>query len=236
MNGSEISHEVFIYGYDDEKQAFMYADLMNNKSNKYTFSECDYSEMEAAFNSAQNLFIPIVKSFAAIQYVESAPFAFSFDYVRESVNEYVHPDKIKTRLYNDYAASFLTGDPEGPLYWIPKVYMGTDVYDYFSDYIDYEFKHSDSPILDRRLFHAMYDHKEMMLLRLKYLLDNNHLSADKVGLIEEYNKIRDNALLTRNLVLKYNMVNRKSTIEKIKELSRDSKNHEIKLLSEIFDL
>jgi hypothetical protein len=192
--------------------------------------------MELAFLNSQNLFIPIVKSFAAIQYVENAPFDFSYQYIKESIYEYIYPDKIKSQRYNDYVHSFLASNPEGPLYWLPKVYMGTNAYDYFSDYINYEFKHNNTKKLDRRLFHAMYDHKEMMILRLDFLLDRGYLSNEKADLIIAYGKVRDNALLIRNLILKYNISNRASTVDKIKELLLSTKTLETELLVKIFDL
>jgi hypothetical protein len=231
-----FAHEVFIYGYNDSDNSFSYADQLNNETLKYKFSTCSCEELDAAFENSENLDIPIVKSFAAIQYVENAPFGFDFNYIRESIAEYVNPDPVKTRRFNDYAHSFLTSDPDGPLYWIPKVYMGTDVYNYFADYIDYEFAHENTSRLDHRLFHAMYDHKEMMIKRLDFLLEHRHLLDAKQSLIDEYKTIRDMSQQTRNLVLKYNMRNSQPTIDSIKSLLTKTKLREIELLSDIFDL
>jgi len=231
----EFAHEIFIHGYDDSKGVFHYADFPNNIENKYKFSECSYTDFEDAFHHIEGTYVPIVKSFAAIQYVLDAPFGFDYNYVRDSIFEYTYPDTERTRKYNDYIHSFLASDPNLAYYWIPKVYMGTDVYHYFRDYIEYEFNNDNNESIDPRLFHAMYDHKEMMILRLKYLIDKGYLSSDKAELLTDYNKVRDNALGIRNLVLKYNVSNNDNTVTKIFELLDTTRTLEIEMLKGIFD-
>jgi hypothetical protein len=235
LQAEAAAHEVLIYGYNNDEGKFYYADMLSNEIRKYKFSTCTYDDIESAFQTVDQLFIPMVKSFAAIQYVKNAPFKFDYNYVKESIYEYIHPDDEKCRRFNDYASSFLASTPDGPLYWVPKIYMGVNVYNYFSDYIHYEFNNGNNKRLDPRMFHAMYDHKELMVDRLQYLLDNEYLDASKTSLIETYKQVRKNALIIRNVILKFNIKPASVTVSNIHTLLEKTKQHEIELLCNIFD-
>ncbi|WP_218619006.1 hypothetical protein, partial [Paenibacillus sp. P32E] len=70
--------------------------------------------------------------------------------------------------------------------------------------------------IDIRLFHLIWEHKRNMNFRVEFLINNKNYDFDKI-LLDKLNKIENDALIIRNLVLKYNNTNNKSIITNIRE-------------------
>ena len=224
QNASE-SHEVFIYGFDDERRIFQYADFPNNRSHKYMFSECSYDEIEKAFNGIKNVFIPIVKSIGLVQYESRGPFTFNMEYVKESIVEYLYPDKQKTKQLAEYIDSFVHN---GAFMWNTELYWGINVYDYFiRAYI--------KGAVDIRLVHAMYEHKKMMVKRLEYFRDRGYLNV-AAEYIDRYQRIEREMIRSRNLVLKYNMTHDIRLLKTMSVIMSNERENEHLLLSSIFGI
>jgi hypothetical protein len=229
-NRSEaFSHEVFIYGYNDEDKTFYYADFPNNEARKYTFAVCSYDEIEEAFHSVKKLFIPVVKSIAAIQLYKDGPFAFELSYIKESVSEYLHPSKDSVRRLSDYVESFVN---IGDFSWKTKVYVGTDAFNYLANIDDRVSKGR----IDVRLYNAMYEHKVMMSKRISYLIERDCLSSSKYDLSIEYKSIEEEMLSVRNKILKYNITKNDSTIKSIPAQLYAIREKEEIILKSIFDI
>ena len=113
--------------------------------------------------------------------------------------------------------------------------MGVDIYQYLSDFFELELNAGNERI-DRRLYHAMYDHKEMMIKRIEHFLKKGYLDSGKAPLLEEYTKVRDNTLSIRNSILKYNIQRDKRVIDRIVLSLSETKDLEISLLKRIFDI
>jgi hypothetical protein len=195
---SPLGHQVLIHGYDDEMRKIQFADFLGG--GKYMFATCSYDEIEAAYKGIGELFLPIVKSVALVQHIGYGTYTFDLSYVRDSVREYLFPDKNVTERQNNYAESIFK-----PVNWQLKTYMGVDVYDYFPKFIARELELGKTAI-DDRLFHAMYDHKEMMIKRVEYFVAKGYLGKDVLQPLEEYKTaVRNKAVIARNLIIKYNM-------------------------------
>jgi hypothetical protein len=224
----ELGHQILIYGYDDSKQLIHFADFVDER--KYSFSQCSYDEIECAFHNIDNVYLPLVKSVALIQYVESDIYTFDFSYIQDSIRDYISPNSKTENRQNNYTMSAFK-----PVDWITKTYMGVNVYNYFLIFIERELEMG-KEYIDHRLFHAMYDHKEMMIKRMQYFLGKGYIAKDKTPQIESYIEVRDNALSIRNLVLKYNLTKSTREINKIKTLIEVTRPLEIDLLSGIFSI
>jgi len=226
-----LAHEVLIYGYDDSSKELYYADFLNNRSNKYTFSTCSYDEIDAAINGISDLFIPVVKSIALVQLEERGPFTFNMDYIRESVNDYINPDSEKLRKFGMYTDSYVRNSE---FKWSTKVYMGINVYDYLSDLRN----RIDEDCIDVRLYHAMYEHKKMMSERIGYICNKGLLCCD-TSLFTQYQSIVNRWESIRNGILKYNIsqnASSKRRIVQLPEIINKIKADEIAVLKQVFDL
>jgi hypothetical protein len=224
-----LGHQLLIYGYDEETRTVNFADFLDNQ--KYTFATCSYDEIEAAYKGISDLFLPIVKSVALVQHIGYGAYIFDMSYIRDSIREYLNPDpKVKERQ-NNYTMSIFA-----PVSWQTETYMGIDVYDYFPKFIDRELELGKTHI-DERLFHAMYDHKEMMVKRVKHFIKKGYLSDDVRPFLEQYmTTVRNKMQAVRNVVIKYNMKERVETLDHVKTTLPEIRNAEIELLEKIFAL
>ena len=209
LNNGHYSHQVFIYGYDDTERKFYFADFLDE--NRYTFTECSFEEMEAACSSVESLQMPSINSIAQIKYVDDFYIDLDIEYVKKRVQDYIYPDTEKADNFSQYIMYIY-----GFVDWKVKCYSGVNVYDYLVRFIEYELE-LDKDKIDIRMYQAMYEHKEMMLARLRYLLDKGFISSDKSILIDDYIKIKDSVCNIRNLVMKYNITKKVVTLNKVKQ-------------------
>ena len=88
--------------------------------------------------------------------------------------------------------------------------------------------------MDFRALHVLYDHKTAMQIRLDYLLKNNYLHTQEIEqLMELYTLLRDDALLLRNLSLKYMISGSDRLLEKLIKKCQMVKERDKELTSEI---
>jgi len=223
-------HEIFIYGYDDEKEIVHFADFPINDAFKYTHSTCTYKEIEDAFTGILDFTYPLNKSIGLIKYTNESPFVFDFKYVQDSIRWYIEPDRNIAEDFNRYAMSTFSF-----IGWETKTYLGVDVYDFFVRQITLD-ANAGRSIFSLELFHGLYDHKEMMIRRIAYFIKNGYMSNEKLSLLTDYKEIRDKALIVRNLVIKYNINSDKKLISRISMLLTEMKVREIQLLKGVFSL
>jgi hypothetical protein len=222
-------HEIFIYGYNDEEKLMYFADFPINDTVKYQRSVCSYEEIEDAFTSVVNFVYPLTKPIGLIKYTNSSPYEFDLSYVKNSIKEYIYPNRNVAENYNNYAMSIFRY-----LDWKTKTYIGVDVYDFFINHINNALT-KEYPV-SVEMFHGLYDHKEMMLKRIDHFVGKGYLSADKLAIRNEYVTIRDRALAIRNLILKYKLQKKDVTLDKAKMLLNETKPLEIQLLKNIFEI
>jgi hypothetical protein len=228
---SEASdHPIFIYGYDDNNRTFNIADFFGG--NKYSFEECKFKNIEDAFESSRITFLPMVKSIAAIQYNDKGVYTLDYEYIRNSVREYILADREAAINFSNYSSTFFK-----PLNWTVKALLGIDVYRFLSEFWKLYISLSALGVteIDMRPFHAFYDHKVIMLKRMEYL-QKKGVIVNKEKYIAEYCGIRDNLQIARNLVLKYNATKQSNTLLSLDNVLEATKHREIMLLKKIYDI
>jgi hypothetical protein len=227
-------HPIFIYGYDDEKEIFNIADFF--RGGKYSFEECSYSEMVAALSSGNTDYLAIgesVPTLNAVQYESSKTFRFDFEYVKQMIGEYINPDKTQTERYSKYVEKMYEH-----LNWKMSAVIGSDSYQFLSEFAKMYLALRELGVtgIDVRPFHALYDHKVMMCERLDYFLKKGYLADTKRERIREYSKIKENAAVVRGLIMKYNATLNDNIIDRLDDLLFETKDKEIILLKQIFDV
>ena len=223
-------HDIMVYGYDDNSQELYIADFLSS-SGAFSFAKCTYDEFNNAFYSVwpsslqtRNNIIGLLK------YIDrnkdyNCKYQIDFSYIKSCISNYLHPDSNLERNYDGYFSM---------MYELPvKTYSGKNVYRYFINFIDTEQQFGKMQI-DPRLFHGLYDHKNMMLRRIEYFICKGFLVASKCQYLSSYSHVRDLSLMIRNLVLKYNITGKLSLIPKIKDLLEETKAIEFELLTKVF--
>ncbi|OMF98445.1 hypothetical protein [Paenibacillus sp. FSL R7-0337] len=207
-------HELFIFGYDIERDIVFIAD--NLVDGKYITTECPFSELEEGYTS-------IVSEYSFMTDIR-------FLKPNSDVDCKINLKQIIYGLEN-YLHSKRTFD----LLEEQEFQYGFNAIKLIFDDLDGELGS-----LDYRAFHFLYEHKILMELRLKYLADKAIIGEEIKSILSDSQKLKNNYLLLRNLVLKYNITLDGSILKSISNrLSSNIKEEQnfinalIKILNEV---
>jgi hypothetical protein len=106
--------------------------------------------------------------------------------------------------------------------------FGMDIYKYLHKYFDLLM--SDKINYDIRPLHILYEHKKCMVLRLKYMYNNNYIN----NIQYIYDKCKDvemKSIVVRNLQLNYFITKEKKYIYKIKNKLFEIEQNEMSALN-----
>jgi len=199
-----LIHEVFVYGYDLDKNMVFIADNFNGK---YERVSCTVDELNAAVYHVRDQRI----SHCMYKKIEAACDGFNLGYVIDSLEAVLHS---KPSL-------------EKPVFYEVGKY-GLAVYDALIDAL--KGVALERGTIDLRPFHLMYEHKKCMVARLNYMNAHSFLTKGE-SIVEKYKELETKALLLRNLAIKYSVTGNDALLHKLADGAANLKNNE-KLLVE----
>lgn len=207
----KLWHEIFIYGYDEDKQEFLIAD--NLAHGKYIKTVCPTVEIEKAYFNvvSENQFFQNVH---LLSKNEKGEYPLKIHQIIESIYRYLH--------------SFISMD----LSFKEESLFGLKAVQYS---IEKEKSKLDSCIpikLDKRAFHLFWEHKKLMHRRLRYLM-NMLILKQNDEMLQCYEKIVDCHELLRNMVLKFNLKNDRDLFFRIEKRLAVSIQLETEILNEV---
>ena len=109
--------------------------------------------------------------------------------------------------------------------------FGVEVYDVALSRIMQQME-ADEPDFDVRALHIMYDHKVLMLERIKYLMANGYLNYDE-DLITSYKEVVKNMKAARNLLIKISINEDVREASRFKTYFQIAKEKEVAVLLEV---
>lgn len=180
-------HEMFIYGYDRNRQVYLVAD--NFLNGKYVHAECPFDEVEKGYRSIQsdNQFFLNMHLFSK---KEEEAYIIDLPQIVRSIEHYMYSTpsldvsfKEKT-AFGIEAVKLIT--QKGPFLSLTEPVFQTE------------------KDLDRRAFHLFWEHKKLMLDRFKYLEDKFQFEFSE-EIIREYEGIVFDYKVLRNMALKFNL-------------------------------
>ncbi|MFA9466411.1 MAG: hypothetical protein ACERKN_19285 [Velocimicrobium sp.] len=213
-------HEVLVYGYNLSEKVFYCSDFLLARSHKYTFSTITFEDMENAFNPS------IV------------------DEVSGRGSNQIYLVRLKKQIMSHFRESSIVNSlrkyykSEIPEYWevyntedLPRIEFGLDGYNALLRNIDI----IEGEWCEPRTYYLMYDHKHLMVIRLKYLigLHSNYEPYYK-KLCAEYKKIEGRLKAVILLMVKYNYHKSNSIMNEIQENLLEAEVQERKALQEFF--
>ena len=226
----DIRHNPLIYGYDIDNNLIYIADFFRGQS--FNFETCSIDDFRKSYpytDDEEDFYIYVWNR--AIKKKEEYNFKFNIEDLIIKLSDYIKSTDLNASHYY----TFDTNDVEEVEYMhIEGGYnyvYGVDVYDVIAeDLIKNKISH--------RPLHLLYEHKSIMCRRIDYLMQNNFLNKG-TKLQDNYEEIKEDCLLLRNLFLKYRMSNslteehrKKIAAELLQLKSRDIKLTR-KLISEI---
>lgn len=170
-------HSTLIYGYDDEAREVYIADFFSNS--KYEHQVVSYDEVNQAMNNDG-----IINLFKA--------WDDSYKFNRKLMKKYFEDYLNSTDSFNRYFSS--------NKHYNNDALFGLAYYDYLlkrfmeDDYIDF------------RMYHLLFDHKQLMKNRLEYLATQQIYSDEQMNELREKNDVLiEESMNLRGCVLKYMM-------------------------------
>jgi hypothetical protein len=203
-------HEIFIYGYDIDENIVYVAD--NLLHGKYIKTKCSFDEIEKGYwsiNSDNKFFLNI----HAFERVEKYDLYFDLSQFITNIKNYIYSAK-----------SIDVSFKEKCIFGMDSIYLIIDLLD--KSLVD------ENVYLDIRAFHLFWEHKLLMELRLKYMVDNSYLINGE-SFICGYNSLSKQYLIIRNLVLKYNITHKHDILLRISQLLKLGLETERTLLNEL---
>ncbi len=223
-------HDIFIFGYDTEKEIFKVAD--NFKNGKYAYEEATFKEIYEGYTN-----ISLTNRTEWLDGIELINYRKKTNYFDEATHEYT----FDMSLFKDSLQDYLNSINTVTRYRIPSeqwrsggdwVY-GLDIYDFIHNYFDDLL--ADKTFYDIRPFHVLWEHKKIMLNRLKYLKDSGYLS-DLDSVYNKYSDIENDMLLIKSLWIKYSLIKEEDTIIKILKKLEEVKAKEQKILERLISM
>ncbi|CAG7658654.1 hypothetical protein ACFQI7_32665 [Paenibacillus allorhizosphaerae] len=205
-------HDLFIYGYDYAQKLFYIADNLNY--GKYTYATCTFQELIDAINSLSEKDENINhfdNSIILLNYQSNCESSFELNTVVDGIKAY-----LSSRAFKDVEH--------------PNALYGISVYNNMNIYLSHLEKNQARA--DIRPFHALWEHKSMMLMRIRYMYDNKML-IDAEKSIKALTSLVDDALLHRNLILKYNFTMKKEILKTIANKIIQNKQKEVLVLRQV---
>ncbi|WP_440109532.1 hypothetical protein [Paenibacillus sp. QZ-Y1] len=185
-------HDIFLYGFDNDKEVFYAAD--NFAGGKYSYETIKFSESTDAYNHVGILNLEDwLEGIQLVTYREKNNFWGLTHYYKFDI------DKLIIEL-SDYLTSFKTVKRYGHAYYQWMLHaadyaFGLEVYDVIINYLN-----ATSDLNDLRPLFVLWEHKKVMLLRIKYLEENKFIHT---VLSTGYIKIEQETKILMGLYLKY---------------------------------
>lgn len=187
-------HGPIIFGYDTEKKTFDIADYFGGK---YSFKKVSFSEIYEGYSN-------VVNENSAVEIFEfnhDADYSFNINNVVNYLSDYVESRNSHQRL--------------GIYYNQPQWNYGLEVYQKLEDVLNEILYKNRSDFRDRRSFHLFWLHKHLMFKRLIHLEESFLIRS---GRSDAYKIIESNAMLIKNIYLKYLLTKQNNLLNKIIEL------------------
>ena len=203
-----MPHEVFIYGYDQDKDEIYLAD--NFSEGKFMHTTCTFEELEAGHNlmGQGSIYWPQIKY---LKRMEKVNCNFDMELVTNGINDYLCSKRSVFCVENQVAYGLNALDV-----------VLQKVRDSRNNLIN----------IDIRPLHLLFEHKLLMEKRFSYIEDQKLLS-NAHSIKDRFVEIKNTFLMMRNMAVKYNVSKNVTTADRIIELFENSVNKEIALLTEV---
>jgi hypothetical protein len=214
------NHDIFVYGYDIQRQEFYAADFFDDSG--YRYQKVSFRDLENAYLNIEWV-DPDDDYFSNCLYLLSIKkeikkfkgqfyYKFSVDNIVNVINEYL--------LNGNYGYWYRGGKS--------IIAYGVEYYDVLEHLIG-QIMENCSLYFDIRPFQILYEHKKIMLLRLLFLRDHHYL-VNFDYFYNCYQEIENEMLIARNLLLKGKIAGNHDFFKKTIEILNSIKNKEQEVL------
>ncbi|AJS57217.1 hypothetical protein [Paenibacillus sp. IHBB 10380] len=180
------THDLFLFGYDSDRKVFHAADFFNSH---YTHEDIGFDSMKLAVESLGTG----LNDFKDVQLLKinekpiNPLYSLDVEHLKNNLHDYLY-EKDTSYRYKEF---------EGPFSKDDNRTWGLGVYNTLLKVLKEEI----IPSVTLRSIHALYEHKKLMKMRVKFLIENNFIKSHS-DLIDCFEKVEHDALIIRNVLLK----------------------------------
>lgn len=223
----KFSHELFIYGYNMEEQVFYVGDF--TFKDKYSYSTVTFDAVKRGFDvlsaGEDHVFKDDYKGTRGLYVIQK----------NTDIKYYDLDTVLIKRTLEEYLQSVDTKDHFRMMRnRFDDTIFGVKVYDALLERVDKQL-HKEEPDFDIRALHIAYDHKILMLERLKYLMEHEVIPFDQ-AMLDEYAKVVENMLTARNLLVRISITDEIEAGARIAVYLKEAKEKEIAILGKVIEL
>ena len=220
--GYKFPHELFIYGYDIDGEGFYVGDF--TFKDKYAHNKISFEDVRKGYEvitaAEDHMFKHDYKGtrglYVLFKNTDTMYYDVDITLIRDTLREYLNSQDTKNHfrmMRNRFHDTT----------------FGVEVYDKVYDRIMKQVERED---YDIRALHVLYDHKVLMLDRIKYLMANEYLNYDQ-EIIDSYGEVVANMLAARNLLIKISINGNSEEASRFKQHFNTAKEKEVAILLEI---
>ena len=223
----KFSHELFIYGYNMEEEVFYVGDF--TFKDKYSYTTVSFESVKRGFDALSagedHVFKDDYKGTRGLYVIQKNTDSKYYD---------IDPVLIKRTI-----KEYLTGQDTKDHFRMMRnrfsdTIFGVDVYDALLKRIDKQL-HEEEPDFDIRALHIAYDHKVLMLDRLKYLMANEVIPFDQ-AMLDDYAEVVEDMLAARNLLVRISVTGEIEAGGRLADHIKSAKEKDIAILTKVADL
>ena len=200
-NNSHVAQTIFVYGYDLDENIVYAAE--NIKAGKYTLFKVNFDDMEKAYFCCEFKDSNDQKDKPIYLFRKSKNVSYYLDLmeIKTSFHHYLHSTYThKTPVFRP-DATYINED---------NIIRGFNTIDYLIESIQ------DNKQLDIRVFHLLWEHKAIMIGRLKFMEENGYLKNGEY-FNNAYAELEPKYLALRNMALKYNIIKDNNILNRIRK-------------------
>lgn len=223
----KFSHELFIYGYNMEEEVFYVGDF--TFKDKYAYTTVTFDAVKRGFDvlsaGEDHVFRDDYKGTRGLYVIQKNVDSKYYD---------IDPVLIKRTL-----EEYLKGEDTKEHFRMMRnrfddTVFGVNVYDALKTRVDKQL-HREEPDFDIRALHIAYDHKVLMLDRLKYLMANEVIPFNQ-EMLDDYAVVVEDMLTARNLLVRISVTNEIEAGGRIAGYLDDAREKETAILSKVAEL
>ena len=223
----KFSHELFIYGYNTDEEIFYVGDF--TFKDKYAYTTVPFDAVKRGFDvltaTEDHVFKDDYKGTRGLYVIQKNVDNKYYDIdpvlIKRTLEEYLECKDTKDHfrmMRNRFSDTV----------------FGVNVYKALKDRVHKQLE-AEEPDFDIRALHIAYDHKVLMLERLKYLMANEVIPFDQ-AMLDEYAQVVDDMLTARNLLVRISITGEIEAGTRIAGYLDSAKEKEVKILNKVVGL
>lgn len=172
-------HDIYIWGYDLNDKVFYVSEFLS----KFEYTTVSFSELEQGYMNFKAI-DSFSEDVGLIMY-KGGEYKLSLNTIIDLTKDYLFSNNSSKRLA-----------PTQQFIYNSDTHWGLDIYKLLKECI---IKSNSGYLL--RYLHILFDHKVLMSLRIKYLIEKKYILASD-SILQQYELIKKQAMIIRNLAIK----------------------------------